>query len=103
MSVSMGRQRTLSVDTKRAFYMAEAGISEGLYGLMVGKSGNVGTADLPATFGDGVFWVEAEDIGENRTLLTSTVCAGRAASRCRWWSRSRPRRSGRWGSSATTR
>ncbi|HVS17391.1 MAG TPA: hypothetical protein VMT18_02235, partial [Planctomycetota bacterium] len=70
------REQSRSIDTKRAFYLAEAGLSEAWYGLKVGNSGNIGTADLPASYGDGVLWVEAEDAGDGRVSLTSTGLAG---------------------------
>lgn len=73
------REQAQSVDTKRAFYLAESGLSEAWYGLKVGKSGNIGTPDLPAAYGDGLLWVEAEDLGGGLTSLTSTglVASGR--------------------------
>lgn len=76
MSAVTSREQALSVDTKRAFYIAESGLSEAWYGLKVGKSGNIGTAELPASYGDGLLWVEAEDIGDNRTSLVSTGLVG---------------------------
>lgn len=76
MSAVTSREQAQSVDTKRAFYLAESGLSEAWYGLKVGKSGNVGTAELPASYGDGLLWVEAEDIGGDRTSLVSTGLVG---------------------------
>jgi hypothetical protein len=76
MSSVTSREQAQSVDTKRAFYLAESGLSEAWYGLKVGKSGNIGTAELPASYGDGLLWVEAEDIGDNRTSLVSTGLVG---------------------------
>ena len=54
MSAVTSREQAQSVDTKRAFYLAESGLSEAWYGLKVGKSGNIGTAELPASYGDGL-------------------------------------------------
>lgn len=76
MSSITSREQAQSVDTKRAFYLAESGLSEAWYGLKVGKSGNIGTAALPASYGDGLLWVEAEEIGGNRTSLVSTGLVG---------------------------
>src|SRR5262245_54087743 len=63
LGLTINKQRRLSSssDSKRSFYVAEAGLSEALMGLLRGKSGNVGSDQLPASFGDGVFWVEAEE------------------------------------------
>ena len=76
LSQSITRQQVVSVDNKRAFYIAEAGLSEGLYGLYTSKSGAVGTSEVPARFGDGYFWVEAVDQGSGRVKLDSTGLAG---------------------------
>jgi hypothetical protein len=76
LSAAASREQVQRIDTKRAFYIAEAGLSEAWYGLKVGKSGNVGTADLPASYGDGLLWVEAEDLGGGRTSLVSTGLCG---------------------------
>ena len=76
LSSTTAREQTQSIDTKRAFYLAESGLSEAWYGIKIGKSGNIGTADLPATYGDGLLWVEAEDIGQGRISLTSTGLVG---------------------------
>lgn len=81
LSLNRNRERQTSADAKRAFYMAEAGLSEAYAGLMAGKSGNVGSDLQPARFGNGVFFVIAEDLGGGRTCLSSTgLCgSGRAA------------------------
>lgn len=81
LSLNKNREQQVSADAKRAFYLAEAGISEAYAGLMAGKSGNVGSDLLPARFGNGVFFVLAEDLGGGRTCLSSTgLCGtGRAA------------------------
>lgn len=76
LSLNKNRELQVSADAKRAFYMAEAGISEAYAGLMAGKSGNVGSDLLPARFGNGVFFVLAEDLGGGRTCLSSTGLCG---------------------------
>lgn len=69
-----------ALDTKRAFYLAEAGLAEAYTGLRVGKTGNVGTRERPASLGEGVFWTEARDLGGDRVELRSTGMRGRARS-----------------------
>lgn len=64
------------VDTGNAFYMAEAGLVEGYTGLTLGRTGNVASAASPALLGDGVFWVESNDLGDGRVELTSTGMVG---------------------------
>lgn len=69
-----------ALDTKRAFYLAEAGLAEAYTGLRVGMTGNVGTRERPAQLGEGVFWTEARDLGGDRVELRSTGMRGRARS-----------------------
>jgi hypothetical protein len=80
VSMAKNKEQRGSVDAKRAFYMAEAGLAEAFNGLCMGKSGDVGTEDLPAEFANGLFFVTAKDEGQGRTTLKSTgLCgAGRA-------------------------
>jgi hypothetical protein len=80
VSMAKNKEQRSSVDAKRAFYMAEAGLAEAFNGLCMGKSGDVGTEDLPAEFANGLFYVTAKDEGQGRTTLKSTgLCgAGRA-------------------------
>ena len=76
VSMNKTREQKGAADAKRAFYMAEAGIAEAYSGLVIGKSGNVGSDVVPARFGNGLFWVVAENLGENKTCLTSTGLCG---------------------------
>ena len=81
LSVSISRRQAYSVDRKRAFYLAEAGLAEAWGAVQVGQFGSVGSMEEPAKFGDGLFWVEATDLGDNLVELKSTgMCgAGRAS------------------------
>jgi Tfp pilus assembly protein PilX len=76
LSLNKNREHKASVDAKRAFYIAEAGLSEAMISIASGNSGNVGSASVPARFGDGVFYVTATDEGNGKTTLTSTGMAG---------------------------
>lgn len=76
VSLSKNKEQRVSVDSKRAFYMAEAGLSEGFNGLCLGKSGNVASETVPAEFGFGLFWTVAEELGSGRVKLESTGLAG---------------------------
>lgn len=80
LDLSKARERRTAVDTKRAFYMAEAGLAEAFHGVACGKSGNVGTPEEPAQFANGLFFATAVEEGMGRVTLTSTgLCgAGRA-------------------------
>ncbi len=76
LSMSKNREQSSSVDAKRAFYIAEAGLAEAYAGLVAGKSGNVANGTIPARFANGAFWVEAVDEGEGRRTLTSIGMCG---------------------------
>ncbi len=77
-SVGQLRSQSGSIDKKRALYLAEAGLAEGLYSLRSGASGNVGDEDRPAKFGDGAFWVESVEDANGLFLIESTGISGRA-------------------------
>jgi len=70
------RRHTMSVETKRALYVAEAGLAEAWFAIDQGKSGNVGTSTQPASFEDGCYWVEAEWLESDLISLRSTGLVG---------------------------
>lgn len=76
MQTGMTLRQKQSANNKRALYIAEAGLSEAFMAVAQGKSGNVGTADVPATFGDGVFWVEAHEQSDGKIALVSNGLCG---------------------------
>ncbi len=71
-SSALTKRQGQSIDTKEAFYLAEAGLAEAFSGMMIGKTGKVGSKQAPAKFGHGCFWVEAEEAGNNLIELEST-------------------------------
>ena len=80
-STSMTRNQVQAIDKKRAFYIAEAGLSESIYGLMAGVGGNVGSPTAPARFGDGVLWTKAVETTDGRIRIESNgLCGGGRAS-----------------------
>jgi len=70
------RKQVRAIDTKRAFYVAEAGLSEAFMALSYGKSGIVADEDVPARFGDGVYWVEATELADGTVALISNGLCG---------------------------
>jgi len=70
------RRQAEAVNIKLSFYMAEAGLAEAYSGLLIGKTGNVGTQAQPAAFGNGLFWVTATDNGDDTVELLSTGMVG---------------------------
>jgi len=76
-SSAVTKRQVGAIEKKKAFYMAEAGLTEAFAGLWGGKSGNVGSSANPATFGDGVFWVEATELAATSMVrLESTGMVG---------------------------
>ena len=72
VSISATKRQSSSLEQKQAFYLAEAGLTEAFAGLGIGKTGQVGSEVSPAGYGDGLFWVDAEDAGNNLVQLEST-------------------------------
>lgn len=66
----------MATDAKESFQVAEAGLAEAFSGVRQMRTGNVGSPAQPAAFGDGLFWVEAEDLGEGLVGLRSTGMVG---------------------------
>lgn len=77
MQSSLTRRHDMSVDSKRALYVAEAGVAEAFAAMSLGKSGSVGTAEIPAAWGNGVYWVEATPDVSGNVHLKSTGLVGR--------------------------
>lgn len=75
------KNQAASSSQKLAFYYAEAGIAEAMDALRSGGSGNVGTMEMPAMYGDGAFWVEALMDENGCYHLTSTGLHGPTAYR----------------------
>lgn len=70
------RRQVASIDNKRAFNLAEAGLAEGRFAVETGHTGTIGSAEAPARFGDGLFWVTATELAPNVIGLESTGMAG---------------------------
>lgn len=75
---SVSNRQAQAAHKKQAFYMAEAGLAESYAALMCGRSGAVGSAAAPASFGTGLFWVEVEEDEDDPDVvrLTSTGMVG---------------------------
>lgn len=76
LNSSILKRQQAALDIKRAFYVAEAGLGEAYLALTSGKSGQVGSKDSPAVFGNGLFWVEAAASEGGQVLLKSTGMYG---------------------------
>jgi len=79
LSTSVSRRQVQMRDRMRAFYVAEAALSEAWTAVQLRKTGAVGSEAEPAKFGDGLFWVEATDSGDFiRLESTAMVATGTA-------------------------
>ncbi len=81
MQVSSLRQQETANDRKRAFYLAEAGLSEALLSLRDGGLGQVGTKAMPAGFGEGYVFTSAVEDAYGNFIVHSTGIAPRARHR----------------------
>lgn len=72
-SSSSSQEQSTNSDQRRAFYLAEAGVSESLTALRAGATGNIGSMATPAYLGNGVFWVEATTVGTETTIHVSAL------------------------------
>ncbi len=70
------KKQVQAIDKRRAFYVAEAGLSEAFLAVSQGKSGNVGSEAVPASFGRGLYWVDAEELAGGDVALFSTGLCG---------------------------
>ena len=66
LQASMARRMTQSTDRKRALYVAEAGLAESVLAMSQGKSGELGSEEVPVRFHHGIYWVESEPSGERQ-------------------------------------
>ena len=76
MHTSQARRQIQATDNKRALYIAEAGLAEAFMCIAQGKSGNVGSEELPARYADGIYWVEATHGDNDEVGLVSTGLCG---------------------------
>jgi len=77
VGVRWTQEQTAGVDDARAFALAEGGVDEAAMSLLQGTSGDLASRDEPIRHGEGLFWVEAEDIGPLRVRMRSTALVGK--------------------------
>jgi hypothetical protein len=83
LGVRVTGEQVAAAEDARALYLAEAAVTEAVEALRSGESGDVGSKDAPAYLGGGLLWVEATDLGNDRTQLDAMALkeGGRAALR----------------------
>ena len=72
------READAALDDARAFYLAEAGLTEAVTALAAGATGGIGSPAAPVALGDGVFWVTATPMAGGETRVVVTAMAGSA-------------------------
>ena len=77
LAASTARTQSESVDQLRAFYLAEAGLAEAFLAVRMGRTGGIGTEELPAKYGDGYVFVESMRTMDARVWLRATSRVGR--------------------------
>lgn len=75
---AIDNKMNFAVDRRRALYLAEAGIAEAALAVTSGRTGIIGSEAVPAAFGGGVFWVESDDLPDDRIVLRCTAQVGTA-------------------------
>lgn len=83
LGVNLSHEHNSDLDDSRAFYIAEAGVSESAAAILSGKTGNVASQAAPASYANGIVWASALDLGGNDYQIDATaLCdSGRAAIR----------------------
>ena len=76
LSASVTNRQDADIENLSAFYLAEAGLSEAYHGLRIGLTGQVGSQAAPAAFGEGLLWVDATPLEDDRVQLESTALSG---------------------------
>jgi hypothetical protein len=83
LGMSTKSESSSATDQDRAFYICEAAIAESGTAIMSGKGGAVASQNLPARFGDGLFWVTSADLGGGDHQVDATAMCGSGRSSLR--------------------
>ena len=75
---AIDKRQEFAIDRRRALYLAEAGLAEASFALSQGRTGVIASEAVPARFGRGVYWVEADALPGDRTALRCTARLGSA-------------------------
>ncbi|MEM8711636.1 MAG: hypothetical protein AAGG01_11840 [Planctomycetota bacterium] len=73
LHTAIDRRHEFAIDRKRALYLAEAGLGEAALAVSQGRSGAIASEAVPATYGGGVYWVESDDLPDDRVVLRCTA------------------------------
>ena len=76
LGVSFNREQIRRVDDERALFIAESGLQESIHAMRMGGTGGIGTMAAPARFGDGLVWVDVDDVGVALRRIRSVGMCG---------------------------
>ena len=76
MAGSVSNRLEGGLDDRRALLLAESGLHDAYEAIRLGGTGGMGSIADPAYLGGGVVWVDATDLGGNRTQLVATGMSG---------------------------
>ena len=76
LSATTSRRNAAEVEAQQAFYLAEAGLAEAFQAVRIGRTGQLGSAERPAVYGNGLLWVTARDTADDQVRLESTARVG---------------------------
>jgi len=71
------REQRAAEEVLRAAYLAESGVHDGIANLIAGATNDIGSANQPAAFGGGSYWVDVVDNLDGTFELTSRASDGR--------------------------
>ena len=76
LSATTSRRLSADLEAQQAFYLAEAGLAEAFQAVRIGRTGEIGSFERPATYGNGLLWVAAEDTSDQQVRLECTAMVG---------------------------
>ncbi len=76
LASSSARSQVAGVDRMRAFYLAEAGLAESFLSVRMGRNGSIASQANPASYGDGLVWVESARTSDSRVWLRANARVG---------------------------
>lgn len=76
VGVAFNREQLRRVDDERALFLAESGVQESLHAMRTGGTGGIGSMAAPARFGDGLLWVDVDQVGVALRRIRSVGMCG---------------------------
>lgn len=76
VSGSLAKRQAGEVEKAQAFYLAEAGLAESFHAVRMDRTGQIGSEQLPAVYGDGLIWVDVSTGVDGQLELRSNALYG---------------------------